>query len=52
MIIFMDDLDNYGLTAADLEEGGAEADFWPEIEQAHLDRIRNTLTMLPLALEQ
>ena len=47
MIIFMDDLAPRGLTAAELEEGGADAARWPEVEQAHLDRIRDTLTVLP-----
>jgi hypothetical protein len=52
MIIFMDDLEAYGLTAAALLEGGAEAGRWPDIEQAHLDRIRATLEVLPLETEQ
>ncbi len=52
MIIFMDDLASYGLTAAELNDGGTNAARWPEIEQAHLDRIRDTLTMLPLAAAQ
>ena len=47
MIIFMDDLASYELTAAELNDGGANAARWPEIEQAHLDRITATLTMLP-----
>lgn len=48
MIIFIDDLAPRGLTAAALGEGGAEAVRRPEVEQAHLDRIRSTLTLLPL----
>lgn len=52
MIIFMDDLASYELTAAELNDGGANAARWPEIEQAHLDRITATLTMLPLAAAQ
>jgi hypothetical protein len=52
MIIFMDDLASHELTAAELNDGGANAARWPEIEQAHLDRIRATLTMLPLAAAQ
>lgn len=47
MIIFMDDLATYGVTAADLEESSAGAARWPGIEQAHLDRIRSTLAVLP-----
>ncbi len=46
MIIFMDDLASSGLTAAELEDGGASAARWPEVEQAHLDRIRNTLEVI------
>lgn len=48
MIIFIDDLASRGLSAADLKEGGAKAALWPEVEQAHLDRIKNTLSVLPL----
>ena len=47
MIIFIDDLAAYGLTAAELGEGGASASRWPRIEKAHLGRIRHTLTLLP-----
>jgi len=46
MIIFIDDLRSYGLTAAELNEGGASASRLPEIEQALLDRIRNTLEVI------
>ena len=46
MIIFIDDLASRELTAAELKVGGADAARWPEIEQAHLDRIKNTLTVL------
>ncbi|NND83023.1 MAG: hypothetical protein HKN50_11395 [Gammaproteobacteria bacterium] len=46
MIIFMDDLAAYGTTAADLKDDGAEAEHWSEIERAHLERIKNTLTVL------
>lgn len=48
MIIFMDDLAARGFTASELEEGGASFKRWPQVEQAHLERIRSTLTMLPL----
>lgn len=47
MVIFMDDLESYGVTAADLGEGGSQSDRWKEIERAHLDRIRATLTVDP-----
>jgi len=46
MVIFIDDLAPLGLTAAELEDGGAEHARWPEVEQAHLDRIRQTLAVL------
>lgn len=48
MIIFMDDLARYGLTAAELQEDGAHEARWPEVEKAHLERIRNTLQVLPI----
>jgi len=48
MIIFIEDLALRGLTAAELEEGGASASRRAEVEQAHLDRIRSTLTVFPL----
>lgn len=48
MLIFMEDLAPRGLTAAALEEGGADAARRREIEQAHLDRIKTTLGVLPL----
>lgn len=47
MIIFIDDLAAQGLTAGELEEGGANYARWSEVEKAHLDRIRNTLSVLP-----
>lgn len=49
MIIFIDDLESYGFSVAELEEGGAEASRWPEVERAHLDRIKNTLTVLTVS---
>ena len=45
MIIFIKDLASQGLTAAELE---GDAVRWREVEQAHLDRIRSTLAVLPL----
>ena len=47
MIIFIDDLAPLGLTALELEQDGTKTDQWPDVEQAHLDRIRQTLTVLP-----
>lgn len=46
MIIFIDDLDSYGLTAAELKEDGSASGRWPEVERAHLDKIRNTLAVI------
>ncbi len=48
MIIFIEDLAPGGLSAAALEEGGADASRRPEVEQGHLDRIGRTLTVIPL----
>ena len=50
MIIFIDDLSTQGLTAAELKDNGANATRWREVEQGLLDRIRNTLSVLPLAV--
>lgn len=47
MIIFIDDLATWGLAATGLNEGGAQADQWPAVEQAFLDKIRQTLVVLP-----
>ncbi len=52
MIIFVDDLARYGHTAPELKDGGASASQWPAVEQAHLDRIRATLEVLPPAREE
>ena len=50
MIIFMDDLSDYGYTAAEIREGGASADRYREVQEAHLERIRSTLRIRPLEL--
>lgn len=47
MIIFVEDLATYGVTAAEVSEGGVAHERWPEIENAHLERIRATLTLAP-----
>lgn len=47
MIIFIDDLASRGFTASALEKSGTDAARWTEVEQAHLDRIEDTLTVLP-----
>ncbi len=45
MIIFLDDLEDYGYTTADLEGDGEYSVRYPEMEQAMLDNIRGTLTV-------
>ena len=45
LIIFMEDLAPAGWTGAALREGGAQEGRWPEVEAAHLDRIRRVLTL-------
>lgn len=47
MIIFIEDLSTYGIKAAELREGGPGASLWPDIEQAHLDRVKETLMITP-----
>ena len=47
MIIFIDDLSSYGTRAADLAEDGPDAERWPDIERAHLDRVKDTLRIVP-----
>ncbi|MCH7830986.1 MAG: hypothetical protein IIB75_10580 [Proteobacteria bacterium] len=47
MIIFIDNLEAYGLTATDLSEDGNDAQRWLEIESIHLEKIRRTLTLIP-----
>lgn len=47
MIIFIEDLSTYGVRAADLAEDGPSASRRPDIEQAHLDRVKDTLTITP-----
>lgn len=45
MVIFIEDLAPLGLTAAGLEDGGAQAGRWPEVEHAHLDKVQRTLVL-------
>lgn len=47
MIIFMDDLARYGLSAAAVNEGGAEHARWAEIEAAHLQRLQSGIRVEP-----
>jgi hypothetical protein len=49
MIIFIDDLSAYGLTASHLDVDGVKTALWPDVEQAHLERIRSTLRIIPNA---
>lgn len=48
MAIFIDDLAARGLSARELESEGMLTARGREVEQAHLERIRDTLTVLPL----
>ena len=45
MIIFIDDLEDYGYATAALEEGGESFERRAEVEAAYLDRIRDTLVV-------
>lgn len=45
MIIFVDEAPLDGIDPDDLQDGGARADKWPAIEQAHLEKIRGTLSL-------
>ncbi len=45
MIIFVDEAPLGGLDPDDLQEGGSAADKWPAIEEAHLEKIRRTLSL-------
>ena len=45
MIIYIENLELLGLTASDLNEGGSEAQRWPEIEKNVLEKIRKILTL-------
>lgn len=47
MIIFFDEAPLGGLDPDDLQEGGTHHDRWPEIERAHLDKVRRTLSIVP-----
>ena len=45
LIIFMEDLAPTGWTGESLREGGDHEGRWPEVEAAHLDRIRRVMTL-------
>lgn len=45
LIIFMEDLAPTGWTSEALREGGEHEGRWPEIEAAHLDRIKRVMTL-------
>ncbi len=46
MIIFIVDLAPLGVTGTALQQGGADEQRWPEIEQSHLDRVRESITLI------
>jgi hypothetical protein len=48
MIIMLEDLSQQGLTAAELEDTEANAARRAGLEARHLEKIRSTLTVLPL----
>ena len=48
MIIFIGDLLTQGFTAEELKSNGAYTARWRQVEEAHLNRIRNTLSVVPL----
>jgi hypothetical protein len=50
MIIFLDGQALRGFDPANLAEDGADAATWPELEEAHLEKIRRTLTLMRAAL--
>jgi len=52
MIIFIEDLASYGFNASELEDGGSSESLWPDVEQTLLDRITNTLTVVPHSTTQ
>ena len=45
LIIFMEDLAPTGWTGESLREGGEHEGRWPEVEAAHLDRIKRVMAM-------
>ena len=45
LIIFMEDLAPTGWTAETLREGGEHRSHWPEVEAAHLDRIKRVMKL-------
>ena len=45
LIIFMEDLAPTGWTVEALREGGENEERWPEVEGAHLDRIKRVMSL-------
>lgn len=45
MIIYGEDVAQYGLTAADLQEGGKEHDRWPAIAEGLLERAEKKIAL-------
>ena len=48
MIIYVEDLSDTGLTAADLGEGGSARSRWPDLAQALLDRTLKNMKLSKL----
>jgi len=51
MIIYIEDLSSKGLSAAEIINSGTDSAHWREVQQSHLDRIRETLMVLPLTAQ-
>ena len=47
MIIYGEYLEPYGLTAADLDEGGKAHARWPELEKGMLERLQDRMVITP-----
>ena len=45
LIVFMEDLAPTGWTGEALREGGENEERWPEVEAAHLDRIKRVMSL-------
>ncbi|WP_299614650.1 hypothetical protein [uncultured Tateyamaria sp.] len=45
LIFFLSDLNGTGFTGRDLQPGGPHEASWPEVSQAHLDRLRDVVRL-------
>lgn len=52
MIIFIDDLSSMGMSIKEIKNSGPDSPKWRGFEKAHLDRIRKTLSVLPLSSQK